>query len=284
MPLLLDTELARRLDEALTKEGAAYVEAWARTYPEAGAEMLTVGDGRALFTGVDSPVTQTIGLGREHEVTARDLDAIEAFFAERGAVTRVNVSPYAHSSLVEELGRRGYRVEEFENAMVRALVGSVDLMPPASGVGLEVRPSLPGELDEWAHVIARGFESLSSEQTPTEIGLSLARLTPEIADVRPYVALIDGNPVAGASLSIHDGVATMFGDATLPEWRGKGAQTALLWARLRAGMEAGCDVATAGASPGSTSQLNMERLGFRVAYTQAMMVLDREAPDGAVGR
>lgn len=66
----------------------------------------------------------------------------------------------------------------------------------------------------------------------------------------------------------------MFGDATLPEWRGRGVQTALLKARLERALHAGCDLAAAGASPGSGSQRNMERLGFRVAYTQVMMVFD----------
>jgi GNAT superfamily N-acetyltransferase len=92
--------------------------------------------------------------------------------------------------------------------------------------------------------------------------------------VTSYVASIGGEFVAGGSLSVHDGTATVFGDATLPEWRGHGAQTALVKARLKHALQAGCDLAAAGASPGSGSQRNMEKLGFRVAYTQIMMVRD----------
>jgi GNAT superfamily N-acetyltransferase len=276
--LLVDIALARRLDEALTKEGNAYVEAWARMHPESGAEALRVGDGWALFTGIDSPVTQAIGLGRAQEVTTADLDATEAFLAERGAVTRVNLSPFAHPSLAAELGRRGYRVEEFENAMVRTLTAVDDSgVDGSAGPGtLRVRPLLPEDVDEWAAVVARGFASLPQTESPTQADVALARLTPNIANVTSFAAHVEGRIVAGGSLSLHDGTATMFGDATLPEWRGRGAQTALLRARLQMGLRAGCDLATAGASPGSTSQLNMERLGFRVAYTQAMMVRDSD--------
>ena len=121
MIFFLDSTLGRRLDEALTKEGAAYVEAWDRVLPGSGAESLWVGGGCVLFTGVDSPVTQAIGLGREGPVSAADLDAVEQFFAERGAVPRINLFPFAHPSLIEGLGRRCYRVEEFENALARPL-------------------------------------------------------------------------------------------------------------------------------------------------------------------
>ncbi len=278
MDFFLDSTLGKRLDEALTKEGAAYVEAWDCVLPGSGAESLWVGGGCALFTGVDSPVTQAIGLGREGPVSAADLDAVEHFFAERGAVARINLFPFAHPSLVEELGRRCYRVEEFENALARPLSSPVSV-PRSSrdsydrpAAGIEVREVGGTELDAWAAVVARGFKSAPRESVLTEDEKALARVSPFISGVTSYVASIGGEFVAGGSLSVHDGIATVFGDATLPEWRGRGAQTALLKARLEHALRAGCDLAAAGTSPGSGSQRNLEKLGFRVAYTQVMMV------------
>jgi len=58
------------------------------------------------------------------------------------------------------------------------------------------------------------------------------------------------------------------GGATVPEARRKGAQRALLNARLRHAVKAGCHIAAMGAQPGSTSQRNAEREGFRIAYTR----------------
>ena len=67
---------------------------------------------------------------------------------------------------------------------------------------------------------------------------------------------------------IHEGVALLAGASTIPSARNRGAQRALLEARLRHAASQGCDLAMMGASPGSTSQKNAERQGFRIAYTR----------------
>ena len=46
---------------------------------------------------------------------------------------------------------------------------------------------------------------------------------------------------------------------------------ALIHARLSAAAAKGCLMATASTLPGSLSQRNYERAGFRVAYTKAVM-------------
>jgi beta-glucosidase-like glycosyl hydrolase len=58
------------------------------------------------------------------------------------------------------------------------------------------------------------------------------------------------------------------GASTIPEDRKKGAQRALLEARVRYAVQAGCDLAMMCAEPGSASQRNAEREGFRIAYTR----------------
>jgi GNAT superfamily N-acetyltransferase len=78
-------------------------------------------------------------------------------------------------------------------------------------------------------------------------------------------------------MSIHEGVALLAGASTVPEARGRGAQLALLDARLRYAVEHGCDLAMMCALPGSASQRNAERQGFRIAYTRIKWRLDRPA-------
>jgi predicted acetyltransferase len=65
-----------------------------------------------------------------------------------------------------------------------------------------------------------------------------------------------------------EGVAHLAGAATIPEGRNRGAQLALLDYRLRYAAAHGCDIALMGALPGSGSQRNAERHGFRIAYTR----------------
>ena len=55
-------------------------------------------------------------------------------------------------------------------------------------------------------------------------------------------------------------------------FRGRGVQTALLEGRLAAAEAAVCDLAVVMTTPGTPSQRNVERAGFRTAYTFARMV------------
>ncbi len=101
-------------------------------------------------------------------------------------------------------------------------------------------------------------------------------LTPmfQFEGVRLFVAEVEGKPVAcGAGLIIHEHkIVALFGAGTLPDYRGRGFQTALLQARIKAATEAGCEFAVIVTQGGSTSQRNAERLGFRVAYSKATML------------
>ena len=83
-----------------------------------------------------------------------------------------------------------------------------------------------------------------------------------------FLAEVDGKPIAAGGMTIHEGVACLAGASTVPEGRRQGAQRALLDARLRDAADHGCDLAMMGALPGSASQRNAERQGFRIAYTR----------------
>ena len=71
---------------------------------------------------------------------------------------------------------------------------------------------------------------------------------------------------------IHGGVAEFGGASTRPAFRRRGVQTALLHARMDAAREAGCDLALVVTAPGEESQRNVERAGFRLAYTKVVVV------------
>ena len=67
---------------------------------------------------------------------------------------------------------------------------------------------------------------------------------------------------------LRDGVAGLFGASTLPAFRGRGVQTALLETRLARAVEAKCDLAVCLARPGSSSQRNVMKQGFATLYTR----------------
>ena len=83
--------------------------------------------------------------------------------------------------------------------------------------------------------------------------------------------------IAGScgALILHKGVALLGGAATVPEFRRRGLQSALLQERMRFAAEHGCGLAMMVAEAGSNSQRNAERKGFRVAYTRLKWRLEK---------
>lgn len=96
------------------------------------------------------------------------------------------------------------------------------------------------------------------------------RIHPPLADLATSAAIQVRavEPIASGAVFVHDGVALLAGASTVPEGRRRGAQLALLDTRRRYAASNGCDLAMMCAAPGSASQRNAERNGFRVAYTR----------------
>jgi GNAT superfamily N-acetyltransferase len=73
--------------------------------------------------------------------------------------------------------------------------------------------------------------------------------------------------------------AMLGGAATLPAFRRRGVQRALIEARLAVAARAGCELAIVTADPGSSSARNVERTGFQLICNH----VDMRAPDGSRG-
>ena len=171
----------------------------------------------------------------------------------------LELSPLADPALFESLGERGYRITEFNNALVRRLGGFEIVLTP------RVRRALPGEDDLWAHTLGQGFfEKAELTEAEMDIGRDLFRAPGVIC----YLASVEGEIAAGAALALREGLATLCADGTIPAFRRRGLQSELIAARLNEAAAQGCDLATASTLPGSQSQRNYERLGFQVAYTK----------------
>lgn len=168
----------------------------------------------------------------------------------------------------------------YENVLGRALDSDVEHMTPA---GLEVRSSGDDELDAWLEVVTDGFAHpdeqgvAAHEDFPREVIANAERDFAEAGVVR-YAALLDGVLAGGGSFRIAEGVAQLAGAATAPAYRRRGVQTALLSARLADAAAAGCEIAVVTTQPGSKSQQNVQRRGFDLLYTRAVLVKDPVGP------
>lgn len=260
-------QLARRLEAADALNGVACAEASQRLNPGLGAAVMETAGGFAVFVGVDSPLTHAVGIGMRGTVRAGEIDRIEEFYGARNAPVSVDVCPLADASLVELLGARGYRVTEFNNVLVRTLPGAE--IGPAEGSVRKAVADGAAEEQIWTLTVGRGFLE-KDDLTPEE--LDVGRTIWHMSGARCYLAGSGGRPAAAAAMSMNGGLATLFADGTVPGFRGAGLQGALIRERLRAAAAEGCDLATAATMPGSVSQRNYERNGFRVAYTKAILV------------
>lgn len=258
-----DLSLSRRLERTEARGNAEFVEARAKVFPESGACWIEVAGAHAMFDGVESPVTQTFGLGMFAEPTAEDLARVEEFFRERGASVFHEVSPLAGPTTLTLLNGRGYRPVEFTTVMFRGLRPGVRFAERRDEA-VSVRAVGEGEHELWAQTSARGW----SESGYGDFMLGMAQVSAKRADVVSFMAELEGRPVATGAMSICEGVALLAGASTVPEARNRGAQLALLDARLRHAAERGCDLAMMCALPGTPSQRNAERQGFRIAYTR----------------
>jgi hypothetical protein len=257
-----DSALSKRLERAEGFACAQYAEAHRRLFPQSSTEWTTCAGAYVVFDGVDSPVTQTFGLGLFENVSPSALDSIESFFRSHGAHVHHEVSPFAGVTALDLLCARNYRPIELSSVLCRSME---PVVVETSG-GIQVRVMSPGEVHVWADVSARGWSHEHPELSDflRQFGVITAARRHSPA----FLAEIDGTPGAAGVLCMHEGVALFGGSATVPELRHRGLQTALLHARMRYANDHGCDLAMMVAAPGSSSQRNAERAGFRIAYTR----------------
>ena len=254
-----DLALSRRLERAEGHACAGFAKARNRLFPESGAACMECAGAVAVFDGVDSPVTQTFGLGVFEELSPATLDVMERFFLDRGAPVFHEVSPLAGVPALDLLCARGYRPVEISRVLYRP----VEKPAPA---GISVRVTGPEEGPLWADISAKGWAHEHPELLPFLIQLGAIASAREQSPC--FLAELDGKPGAAGVLCIHEGVALFAGSSTIPELRRRGLQAALLEERMRYAFEHGCDLAMMVAGAATNSQRNAERKGFHIAYTR----------------
>jgi GNAT superfamily N-acetyltransferase len=272
--MFCDTALAERVERVEAQLIAAAGRAAHRRHAGRGGFVIQVAGGFATFAEPGSPFNKVAGLGFAGAPSASDLDEIEQAFAARGADVQVELSHLGDPRIGALLTARGYRLTSFENVLGRGLDGEIE---PVTPPGVEVRRSGEDEFDAWLDVVADGFAHPDTQGVPSHEEFPRAVLAQAERDfaaagVVRYLALRDTVPAGGAGLRIADGVAQLAGSATAPAHRRRGIQSALLAVRLTDAVAAGCDVAVVTTQPGSKSQQNVQRRGFHLLYTRAVLV------------
>ena len=262
--LYSDKDLSQKLESTEGRACIDFVETRKRLNPESDAAWVEVGGTYAMFDGLESPLTQTFGLGMFEDATEQQLDEIEQFYKERGARVFHEVSPLTEMSLLGLLGTRGYRPVELTSVMYLDL-SDLQLRPPLNPE-IVTRIVEESEADLWAETAAKGWST--EHESLADFMLAFGKIAARTAGGKPFLAELDGNALAAGGFQIYDEICILAGAATVPHARRMGAQNALLSARLRYAMDHGCKIAMMCALPGSQSQKNAQKNGFNIAYTR----------------
>jgi len=280
--LFATTTMAARIERA----EAAGVRDFADRARATGKDVLIepVGGTHAVYGGPGEPFNKVVGLGLNGVVEEDAIARLEAVYDARRAEIRVEQCTLADPSVAVLLTRRGYELIGYENVLGIGLTPArvEDLSRAVQedvGRGIAIARARPEQMPVWIETAIDGFlaPDIFDGPPPTET-FERETLRAVYADYSEspetvmYFASREGEIAGVGSLRAADGLALMSGATTLPAHRRRGVQSALLRARLLDVAAAGCDLAVVTTEPASKSQQNVQRAGFALLYSRAVLL------------
>lgn len=274
--LFIGASAARRIEQAEASLILSFAAAVQERGRIPGVFIAELGGGVAAIAREGSPFNKLAGLGFE-PLDEAALDRVEREFARRRIALQAEVATLSDPAVFETLSRRGYVLSGFENVLGLSLDGGVvgPVMPP----GVEIQKIAPAQARDWIATVTTGFLTpdtydgpASHESFGREAMEQVFEDVGEVAGVDRYLVTRDGVRAGGGSMRLWNGIAQLSGASTLPDQRRRGIQTALLRYRLAEAAAAGCDIAIVTTSPGSRSQQNVQKQGFELLYSRAVLI------------
>jgi GNAT superfamily N-acetyltransferase len=237
-----------------------------------GARALQTGGGFALEIPGDPSGTLNMvrGIGWEEPVSAGLLERIFGFYRDARAPSAVlmvapQVLPPDWAALCERFGIAGTGSAIVKLSGQALAVAEQSRAARRLDRGLRVGPVPADRADEWGRAMRLGFGHEDPRLAEQSAGLSGLR------GWRVFAVYEGDDIVATGSLRVDGNVGHLFGGATLPSARKRGAQSALIAARAAAAAEAGCVWVIAEAvaeEPGThnSSLHNQLRAGLTARY------------------
>lgn len=213
------------------------------------------------------------GPGLAGPVDDSEVARLIEFYEPRGIEPRVELSPFAHPTLLASLERERFTLKLFENVFYRDLDAAGDSSSPHDpppGLTIErVDPADAAAVEAYAQLVLTCF--LPDLDPLPEGLLQVFRRVVRHPRAVCIVARLDGRAVGASGLETLGPVAALFGAGVVPEARRKGVQQAMLAWRLNEASRLGARFATISSRPRVATERNVRRMGFQVAYTKAIL-------------
>lgn len=246
----LDRELAKKIESSEASGLRSIVAHAMQTFRERDIALEEIAGATVAYCGPGSSFNKAIGAGLYATVSEGDIERIVAFFHSRGETARIDVSPVADADLAKKIGRRGFLLDDYENALAADLAAVSGSRDP--------RIEVCSDPQVWLHDSKR-FMRTAMATHPDIIALALRE---------------GGRMVTTGCLGIEmDDFAGFFSTSTAEDARGRGYQSALIGDRIERAKELGKSIARATAEVGSTSERNFRRFGFTPVFTRTIWLL-----------
>ncbi|KAE9377027.1 hypothetical protein N431DRAFT_436268 [Stipitochalara longipes BDJ] len=267
--LFTSLETAQRLEEADVLHLSRQNEACAQLFPDHKSFTVPIGNGVAAITlpSLGRKLNRITGYGVGTSVSEKDLVIVEDLFTRNGVDTEIILCSLADPSALKVLASREYIANGFLNNYARVLTD--EDLEEVNVEGVTISRITAERAQEFPPCCAAGYRDTGR----AELFETVARAAILRPDTRLYIASVDGKVAGSSAMALIEtsrgGVANLYIFSTLPDFRGRGIQAALLKAGLADARKAGYELASIGARPGNGGSCrNIERAGFSLAYTK----------------
>jgi GNAT superfamily N-acetyltransferase len=269
--MIVDHAVVSRVEDAMAAERSAFADGMAALRPDGGAGWLPVAGGRVIFTGAGFFSNRAMAMGLRGPVSREDIERVESFYTAHGVPSQIEIASLVDRSLIGLLNQRGYRLLRFRNIYAQALCPHkiTHAESDTRSTVVEIHAVDASTAAVWSTTLLDGFGY--THVADRERVATWNRMVSSLPGVTALVAMRDEVPVGAASVMVLGATAVLGGAATLPAWRRRGVQRALIEARLAVSVHAGCELAIITADPGSSSGRNAERTGFQLVYNHVDM-------------
>lgn len=259
----VDIEFAKKLELAEAFSLRTIVSHALHLFPERDIALDEIAGATVAYCAPQSNFNKAIGAGLYSTVSDDEIERIIAFFHARGEAARVDICPVADGNLAKKLGRRGFVLDDCENALVADLSAISGKRDP--------RVEVCRDPQEWLRGTRHGpAADVGAEDRKRFMRLAMATHP----DILPLVVRENGRIVTTGCLGDEiEGFAGFFSTSTAEDVRGRGYQSALIGDRIGRAQERGKSIARATAEVGSTSERNFRRFGFTPVFTRSIWIL-----------
>ena len=278
-------DLARECESLIALDRVEFAQTLKKLNPGSGACFIKLGSGYAVFTGVNSPLTKAAAIGFDDNFDPEQITEFEKFCSVNNCPAVIEVSQLAGLDLTKELVKRGFVISEYTNALVlkieSGLVHNEKSLDDIKIVGDD-------DLDDYIRTTTDGFLNFNAKTDVPDEKMQLFRQESDIISQVFYhqpnsvcfIAVYENQPAGSAAFFTYKDSSLFLGTTTLPAYRLRGIQTNLIKKRINYAGSKNISSVYSITYPGSLSQHNLEKAGFRVlcgrvTFRKELQQLDR---------